>query len=203
MEENPRSITDSNGNGEIKEKRQKKQKKSRQNPYRWAIRVFFFTLAISIIFGILSGETDNFHLWSAFLVLFFFVAVGVVFDMVGVAVVSADEKPFHAMAAKKIRSAKKAIWLIRKADAVSSFCNDVIGDIAGVMSGACAAAISLKLFAEASDIYKFWGSILITAFLSAVIVGAKAFCKPFALAKSQDIVFFAAKCLNIFSKKSK
>ena len=73
---------------------------------------------------------------AAFLLLFFIVALGILFDMVGVAVTAADEKPFHAMAAKKVPGAGKAIWLLRNADKVASFCNDVVGDSFGRHRGA-------------------------------------------------------------------
>lgn len=199
MEDTPRS-TPAQGRDEIKEKKQKNTKKQKKtSPYNWAVKVFLLTLGISAIFGLLSSETKSFPVWAALLVLFFFVAVGIFFDTIGMAVVSADEKPFHAMAARKIRGAKKAIWLVRKADTVSSFCNDVIGDISGVMSGACAAAVAIRLFGDGN----FWGGIIVSAVVSASIVGGKAIGKPFALNNSQKIVFFVAKALSVFSKKSK
>jgi len=199
LEDTPRSISEQARESGAKEKKQKNTKKAKKGPYNWAVKVFFLTLGISAIFGLLSSETKDFPIWAALLVLFFFVAIGIAFDIIGMAVVSADEKPFHAMAARRIKAAKNAIWLVRKADTVSSFCNDVIGDISGVMSGACAAAVAIRLFGDGN----FWGGIIVSAVVSAAIVGGKAIGKPFALNNSQKIVFFAAKILSVFSKKGK
>ncbi len=46
------------------------------------------------------------------------------------------------MAAKKVPGAAECIMLLRHADRVASICNDVIGDICGVVSGAAAATIA-------------------------------------------------------------
>ena len=71
----------------------------------------------------------------AFLILLVIVMVGIIFDIIGVAVTSADEKPFHSMAARKVPGSQEAIKLLRNAERVSSICNDVVGDICGVVSG--------------------------------------------------------------------
>ena len=70
---------------------------------------------------------------------------GIVFDIIGVAVTATDESSFHSMAAKKVHGAAHAIRLVRHADRVSSFCNDVVGDICGTVSGAAAASIVFNL----------------------------------------------------------
>ena len=62
-------------------------------------------------------------------------------DMAGIAIATADEKTLNAMAARKIRGAKEAVRLIRSADRVGSFCNDVIGDIVGIISGSATTVI--------------------------------------------------------------
>ncbi|MFQ8767640.1 MAG: hypothetical protein ACLR8U_14850 [Oscillospiraceae bacterium] len=43
------------------------------------------------------------------------------FDIIGVAVTAADEKPFHSMASRKVPEAGEALKLIRNAGRVSSF----------------------------------------------------------------------------------
>ena len=63
----------------------------------------------------------------AFVVLACFILLGIVFDIIGVAVTAADERPFHSMAAHRTPGAREALGLIRKANKVSSFCNDVVG----------------------------------------------------------------------------
>ena len=59
--------------------------------------------------------------------------------MIGIAVTVATPKTFNSMATKNVRGARACINLIRKASKVSSFCNDVIGDICGILSGSAGA----------------------------------------------------------------
>lgn len=44
---------------------------------------------------------EDAELVEAFVVLLVIVMLGIVFDIIGVAVMSANEKPFHSMAAKR------------------------------------------------------------------------------------------------------
>ena len=61
--------------------------------------------------------------------------------MVGMAVQVADIKVFNAMAAKKVKGAKIALIMIKNAPKLSTICNDVIGDICGIISGVDFAAL--------------------------------------------------------------
>jgi Mg2+/Co2+ transporter CorB len=86
----------------------------------------------------------------AFVVLAVFVFVGIVFDIIGVAVTSASPKPFHSMASHREAGAAEALTLLRNAEKVSSFCNDVVGDISGIISGTTAAIIAARLMEDLS-----------------------------------------------------
>ena len=114
--------------------------------WKWTITAFLSSLVISIILSILSSEVLNaVNIAIALLILLMFVFLGIVFDVIGLSVATANEKPFNSMAAQKIKAGKTGLALIRKADQVSSFCNDVIGDICGVVSGSAAATIAIKI----------------------------------------------------------
>jgi hypothetical protein len=89
--------------------------------------------------------------------LFFIILVGIVFDIVGIAATAAQEAPFHARASRRLLGAKKSIWIVRNADKVASFCNDVVGDICGTVSGAVGASIVFSL-AKYFDQYLFLDS---------------------------------------------
>ena len=78
----------------------------------------------------------------AFLILLAIILIGIIFDIIGMAVATADEKPFHSMASRKVAGASDAIKLLRNAERVSSICNDVVGDICGVVSGSASATIA-------------------------------------------------------------
>ena len=121
-------------------------KKERNKTIRWVVTIFFLTILISGTISLLSDEImSHSGMAVAFLILLVIVLVGIFFDIVGVAVTSADEKPFHSMAARKVRGAQEAIRLLRNAERVSSICNDVIGDICGVISGSASATIAAQI----------------------------------------------------------
>ena len=81
----------------------------------------------------------------SFIVVIIIILISIIFDIIGTAVTAADETPFHAMASRKLYGAKQAIKLIRNADKVSNFCNDVVGDICGVISGAASSYIIIEI----------------------------------------------------------
>ena len=111
-------------------------RRQRHKTIRWVVTVFLITVVISGIISLVSDEVmDSSSLPVAFLILLAIVMVGIVFDIIGMAVATADEKPFHSMAARKVPGSQEAIRLLRNAERVSSICNDVVGDICGVVSG--------------------------------------------------------------------
>ena len=144
-------------------------------------------------------KVNNF---SALLVLFAFVAIGAIVDLLGMSVASADEKVFHSMAAKRVNGAKQSIWLIKNAERVSSFCNDVIGDICGIMSGSVAAIVTVR-FATSMNKSEIIISLLVTGFLAAFTIGTKAYGKTIAGKSSDQVVFIAGKAIYFLKNFSK
>lgn len=167
--------------------------------------IVLVTVCISAAFSFISSVLlENSGMLAAFLLLFFIVALGILFDMVGVAVTAADEKPFHAMAAKKVPGAGKAIWLLRNADKVASFCNDVVGDICGIISGAASAVIAGQIIAQIAQTGQ--GNLVqlaMSGLVAGMTVGGKAAGKSIAMRCSTNIVFLTARVLGLFSRKKK
>ena len=135
----------------------------------------------------------------AIIVLAVFIALGIVFDMIGVAVTAADPKPFHSMAAHKEKGAKEAIRLLKNANQVSSFCNDVVGDICGIVSGATGAVIVARL-QKGLDLESVLISVGVTALISGATIGGKALGKPFAMNQSKRVVHLAGRFLHLFHR---
>ena len=170
------------------------KKKSR---VKWGVTAFLLSFVISAVFSVAMGEvTANASIIVAILLLLFFIALGILFDVVGLAVATADASPFHSMAARRLRAGKKGVWLIANSDKVSSVCNDIVGDICGVVTGAAGAAIVAKLFADGA----MWYSLAVTSLISALTVGGKAACKSFAMKHSDSIVMFVAKSMCFYRK---
>ena len=186
-------------------------KKERNKTIRWVVTIFFITILVS---GIISFASDRLMSVSgiavAFLVLLAIILVGIIFDIIGVAVTSADEKPFHSMAARKVPGAQNAIKLLRNAERVSSICNDVVGDICGVVSGSASATIAAQVLTN----FKFAWPQLITLLMSALVagftVGGKAIGKTLAINSCTSIVHGVGRILyslyhfpKLFTKNNK
>lgn len=134
----------------------------------------------------------------SFLFLLLIIAIGIVFDMIGVATTIASEKPFHAKAAKKVNGASHAIMIVRNADKVATFCNDVVGDICGTVSGALGAAIIFQIVAGKVYLnqYESVFSMLITGLVAAFTVGGKAAGKRTAMQDSEQIIFAVGRAIS-------
>ncbi len=123
------------------------------------------------------------------LLLLVIIFIGVIFDIVGVAVAVAKEGPLHAMAANQVFGARHAVRLVRNAPKVASVCNDVIGDVSGTLSGAIGVTLVHNLMQTPSDRTLVLGVTLMTACIAALVVGGKAYGKVMALEQGTQIMF--------------
>ena len=104
-----------------------KREKTKQEKRQWVLTVVILSFALSVVMSVLTSLfVDSAGLLVALLALIVLISIGVITDVIGTAVTSADEQPFIAMASKRIRGAKQALQLIRKAERVSSLLNDVV-----------------------------------------------------------------------------
>lgn len=180
--------------------KEKKNNKKKGNT-SWIVIAFSLSFVITAILSAASDKVVNvLPLVVAVLVLITIISLGIIFDIIGLAVATADIAPFNSMAARRLKTGQKAVWLINNAEKVSSFCNDIVGDIAGVVSGATGAGIAVKLFSELDTDIAFLLTLALTSLISAFTVGGKAVGKSFAIKHSTNIVTFAAKILCGFRK---
>ena len=169
----------------------------------WPIIVTILAFFISLLFSFISESImPSVPILIGIIILITFILIGIIFDMIGVAVTSSNEEPLHAMSSKKIKGAKKAVSFKKNADKVSSFCNDVIGDICGIVSGSAGVTISTSLSEKLNTSVLYTG-LVITALTAALTIGGKAFFKSIAIKNSNQIVHMTAKVLSIFEKKKK
>ena len=177
-----------------------KKRDNKKEGRKWVMTIVPVTFVISAALQtIQSGLMDKVNLIMAFLILSVFIAIGIVFDIIGVAVTSATETPFHSLSSQKKRGAKEAVRLVRNADKVGSFCNDVIGDIVGIISGSAATAIVVMLFGTGWFNNEFILKIMLTAFVAALTIGGKALGKRVAIEKSNEIVFAVGKIVSFIA----
>lgn len=182
----------------------RKEKKDKAKPdVKWIIKIMVISFVISMLFSFASElALPNVHISIGIIIVILFIFLGIVFDMIGVAVTSSDEKPFHSMNSRKVRGADIAVKLKKNADKVSSFCNDVIGDICGIVSGSAGALIALTL-SNLLHIDKFLISLIVTAIIASLTIGGKAIGKSYAINKSNLILYEFAKFISYFYKIKK
>lgn len=167
---------------------------------KWTIKIILMAFIISFTFSALSETImPKVNLIISILTLIIFILIGIIFDMVGVAITTCDIKPFHSMNSKRIKYAKVGINLINNQAKVSSFCNDVIGDICGIISGSAgviiAATISSKL-----NIDLLITSLITTSTIAALTIGGKSLGKNIALKNNVQIIKVFSKAISIFIK---
>ena len=178
-------------------KRKRGRERERPGPYRWAVQVFFLAIVLSAALS-LASETSlsGAGAAAAALVLAVFIGLGILFDIIGVAVTAADPRPFHSMAAHKEPGAKEALVLLRNAGRVSS----VVGDICGIVSGTTTAVIVVRLQTAFALPESVLLSVAVTALVSGLTIGGKALGKTVALNKSTSVVYWVGRFLHLFHR---
>ncbi|MEF2838234.1 MAG: hypothetical protein U0N82_10990 [Oscillospiraceae bacterium] len=182
-------------------------KREKRKNIQWVITIFIMTILISGVISLASDEVmENSSILIAFCILLAIIFLGILFDIVGMAVATADEKPFHSMAARKVPGAQEAIRLLRNAERVSSICNDVVGDICGVVSGSASATIAALVLSNVEVAWPRGISLLMSALAAGLTVGGKAIGKSVAVKSCTQIVHTVGRVIhgvNRFSKKKK
>ena len=189
--------------GKPKKKSKPKQKQNSGTVnIRWIATISIASFFLSVIMSYTSNQALE-HVGNliAFVILFAFIALGILFDVIGVAATVSTEKRFHSMAARKVSGAKQAIWITRNAEKVGSFCNDVVGDISGIISGATSAVIITHLTKSGTELRSIVLSLVITGCVSSLTIGGKAIGKTIGISRSEDIVFMVGRLLAVFSWK--
>ena len=179
-----------------------KKKTKKKSKWKWPLFITILTFFISITFSYVSDKLlGHAGLIGALIILVFFILLGIVTDLIGMAVAAADAAPFHSMAANKVKGAKYAVKLVSNASKVTNILNDVVGDICGIIVGSTIAVIVLKF----ASLYGFSDtallSVMLSGFAAALTVGGKAVGKYFALSYTNAIVANTARILDIFRLK--
>lgn len=178
-----------------------KNNKKNKNNVNWIIKITLFALIMSFLFSTFSELViPKINIVLCIILLFAIIFLGVIFDMIGLAITTCPIEPFHSMSSKKVKSAKMAINLIKSKEKVSSFCNDVIGDICGILSGTICVLISENISVILNkDIFII--SLIVTSLSAAFTIGGKAVGKMPATKNSVWITDKVSKILSIFMKK--
>ena len=163
----------------------------------WIYKVFLMTFFLSVIFSFVSNAiTSNANLAVMIVITVLVIVFGIIFDMIGTASLTSNEATFHAKSSRKIKGAKESLSLIKNSVKVASVCNDVVGDICGIISGGMGAmvAISLSKFLGNNVVLS---SIIVSSIISSLTVGGKAIFKRVAIKRCDDIVFLVGRIKNV------
>ncbi len=172
-------------------------KRERRKSIQWVITIFCVTIVISGIISLVSDEVmARSNVFIAFGILLAIIFLGILFDIIGMAVATADEKPFHSMAARKVPGAHEAIRLLRNAERVSSICNDVVGDICGVVSGSASATIAALILTNVEVGWSRGVSLVMSALVAGLTVGGKAIGKTIAVKSCTQIVHLVGRIIH-------
>ena len=184
----------------MKKNKNNSKSKTKNKEINWIITITLSAFFISMLFNLgAQSVLENVNIFVGVLIIILIILVGVVFDIIGVAVQSSDTVPFHSMASKKVKTAKTAKKMLKNSAKVSTFCNDVIGDVCGIISGSAvivvSSSIALKLGVDSTI-----PNLLITSVVAALTIGGKAIGKGIAVNKSEYIITKTTKVLQYFNK---
>ena len=77
---------------------------------KWIVEVFIITFVLSICFSYISTNgVSNLEIIPAIIILTVVVFIGILFDIIGIAITVANEEEFHAKATKKAMRSKNSI----------------------------------------------------------------------------------------------
>ena len=174
--------------------------------YRWALKIFVLAICMSCLFSMLSQTIlSSMGVVMAIITIIFFIFISVVFDMVGVAITCTSEEYFVKRLDQE-RGARIALSMKRNSEKVCSFCNDVVGDICGILSGASGACVILSItkHIDGSAVVVIVSS-LVSALIAGLTIFSKALMKSYAINNSNKFILKIGKLLekSIFYKKCK
>lgn len=171
---------------------------SPSSPWKRAVRVGLTSFVLAVLVNYSSGlALTAAPVIISLLIVFSLVLIGILFDILGTAVAAAEAAPFNAMAARKVNGARQALWLVKNADRVANFANDLVGDTTGAVTGAAGASVAIKLsqlFAGGPMAEQIVGLLMI-GLVAGLTVGGKAGGKSFAMERSTQVLFLAGRVL--------
>ncbi|MCL1945323.1 MAG: hypothetical protein FWF56_05945 [Firmicutes bacterium] len=164
----------------------------------WPIKIVILSFVLAIVFGVFSELVlDGAGIAISIVVLLIFLFIALLADLIGTAATACDKVSFLAMASRRVKGAKSSIWLIKRQDKVANVCNDIIGDISAIISGAVGAGLSLSLVKN-TGMNMLAATVLISALIASITVGGKSMVKTYAIANSHKIMRISGRVAYVF-----
>lgn len=161
---------------------------SSKGKWVWVSKISLLAFSVSLFLSLLSSLVlEKSGLIVATFLLFVFMALNVLSDMIGLAITSFQVENLKKIKNKQVQN--KCLILVKNSDKVSSVLCDVIGDICGILCGVSGTIIT-AFFVLKVEILSL--KIFIGAGVSAIIAGLtvffKAISKNYAVKNSEKIV---------------
>ncbi|MDE6758221.1 MAG: hypothetical protein K2J89_02950 [Clostridia bacterium] len=185
----------------ISKNRAKKEKAKINIAELWVIKITIFTFFGAVICSFISQiTTSKSDIIISIMLLSFMILVSIIFDGIGLSVASCSPDDIKKYA-RYPKQYKIAQFLVINAEKVNNICADVIGDMCGILSGACGASIVVQLNLHSNGGH--WITIIISSVIAAITVGGKASLKKVAVKNSAEFVFMSARIIGIFITKKR
>ena len=167
---------------------------------KWIILVLILSFGLSIGMSLVSSAIiPKINIFVGIFIILLFIVISIIFDMIGVAITASDETPFHSMASKKVKGSTNSVRLLKNSDKLASICNDVIGDVCGVVSGSAGVLVATTI-ANIFDLNASITVLITTAIIASLTITGKALGKSVAIKNSEKITFRVGKVISIFKK---
>lgn len=165
---------------------------------KWIITVLLLSFGLSLLMS-LSSELviPKINVYLGIVIILVFIFISIIFDMIGVAITAAEEKSFHSMASKRVKGSTNSVKLLKNSDKLASICNDVVGDVCGVVSGSVGVLVANTL-ADIANFNKSLTVLITTALIASLTITGKACGKSIAIKNSEKITFKVGKFLSMF-----
>ena len=167
---------------------------------KWALKILLLSFVLSVSFSLISDIVlTHASFIISIIMIFVFMILGVLSDMIGVAITCCNKDKIIDIKDKSIK--ETCLSLLNNSDKISVICCDIIGDISSMLSGACGASIVYKLITFGLQGY---ADGLISASVSGLIacltIFFKSLEKNIAVTKSDKITYYFARCINKIKK---
>ena len=167
---------------------------------KWIMLVLILSFGLSIGMSLVSSAIiPKINIFVGIFIILLFIVISIIFDMIGVAITASDETPFHSMASKKVKGSTNSVRLLKNSDKLASICNDVIGDVCGVVSGSAGVLVATTI-ANIFDLNASITVLITTAIIASLTITGKALGKSVAIKNSEKITFRVGKVISIFKK---
>lgn len=164
-----------------------------------SIGTLAFVIAV-IMGGPIGAVLQKVDVITGVLIMVTVIFIAILADIIAVAAAAAQDVPFNAMASDRVPGAQEALYILRNAGRVNSIFADIIGDIAGTITGVVATPVIFALSSAYPDIPQVVVSAVVIGLIAFLTIGGKAAEKDFAVRQSTAVILWIGKIIYAFKR---